>query len=652
MEEKRYTSIQEVVELPNYDSVTVSECGRYAAYVKKIPDWKKNEYRTNVWIYEVCGEKQYPLTTGNCESRMPAWSPASSYLAYVSKAGDEEESKNQIFIKTFDMYNGIQITSSNNDIDNFKWSPDGKGLFYTSSDPESREMKKRKELYGDFEYIDKENTNNSLYYIELDKAITKTLEDSSKPEAEKEDSNDIAVQLTSPKDFNISGFDISPDGKKAVMVCTPTGEARDDNTDLYLLELDTRKLTKLDFNANFYSYISFSPDGKKITFSKTPREKEYYKWRLGEDVILETYDIEKSEITMSLSDFDRAISIIKWTKKGILGCWQDKTSFSLGMISETGEIEIIEGGEFCYIGDVCITRDGENLIYIKAGKKETHEIYLNKKKITNGSRAYENKLLSRKEIVKWNSRDGLEIEGVLSTPQDFGPGKRYPLLLVVHGGPTWASFPIHNLNRLYPIEQFVEKGFIVLEPNYRGSAGYGSKFQASNFRVLGIGDYDDVISGVDMLIEKGMVDCERVGIMGWSQGGYISAFCSTYSNRFKAISVGAGISNWRTYYVNTDITNFTRSYLGATPWDDPEVYAKTSPMTYIKSACTPTLIQHGDSDKRVPVPNAFELYRGLQDLGVESELVIYKGMGHSPQKPGIHRAIMEQNLEWFLRCIK
>lgn len=268
LDEKRYTSIQEVVELPGYNSVTLSECGKYAAYVKKIPDWKKNEYRTNVWVYEAWGEKQYPLTTGNCESSMPAWSPASSYLAYVSKAGDEEESKKQIFIKTFDMYNGIQITNSNNDIDNFKWSPDGKGLFYTSSDPESKELKKRKEIYGDFEYIDKENINNSLYYIELDKAIAKTLEDNNKPEAEKEDNNDIAVQLTSPKDFNISGFDISPDGKKAVMVCTPTSEARDDNTDLYFLELDTRKLTKLDFNANFYSYISFSPDGKKIAFSR------------------------------------------------------------------------------------------------------------------------------------------------------------------------------------------------------------------------------------------------------------------------------------------------------------------------------------------------------------------------------------------------
>ena len=152
----------------------------------------------------------------------------------------------------------------------------------------------------------------------------------------------------------------------------------------------------------------------------------------------------------------------------------------------------------------------------------------------------------------------------------------------------------------------------MLEPNYRGSAGYGEKFRALNVRNLGVGDAWDVLSGIDALIAQGVADANRVGAMGWSQGGYISAFLTTHdSARFKAISVGAGISDWMTYYVSTDITPFTPQYLKATPWDDPEIYAKTSPMTYIKGAKTPTLIQHGATDQRVPPPNAFELYRGL-----------------------------------------
>jgi dipeptidyl aminopeptidase/acylaminoacyl peptidase len=191
----------------------------------------------------------------------------------------------------------------------------------------------------------------------------------------------------------------------------------------------------------------------------------------------------------------------------------------------------------------------------------------------------------------------------------------------------------------------------VLEPNYRGSAGYGEKFRSLNVRNLGVGDAWDVISGVDALIAKGLADPNRVATMGWSQGGYISAFLATHdSGRFKAVSVGAGISDWTTYYVNTDITPFTPQYLKATPWDDAEIYAKTSPITYIKSASVPTLIQHGATDQRVPLPNAFELYRGLQDRGVPSKLIVYKGfegVGHGPSNPISCRSVMQHNLEWF-----
>ena len=170
-------------------------------------------------------------------------------------------------------------------------------------------------------------------------------------------------------------------------------------------------------------------------------------------------------------------------------------------------------------------------------------------------------------------------------------------------------------------------------------------------RNLGVGDYEDVISGVDSLIAKGLVDKDRVGAMGWSEGGYISAFITCYSDRFKAVSVGAGISDWVTYYVNTDIHPFTRQYLKATPWDDPEIYRKTSPITYVNRAKTPTLIQHGDQDKRVPPPNSFELYQALKDRGVPVKLIFYKGFGHPINKPKQQRAVMEHNYEWFSKYI-
>jgi dienelactone hydrolase len=270
--------------------------------------------------------------------------------------------------------------------------------------------------------------------------------------------------------------------------------------------------------------------------------------------------------------------------------------------------------------------------------------------------------LGQQEVFGWTSRDGTPIEGVLTKPPDFDAQNPYPLLVVIHGGPSWASFRVllsGASRRLYPMPLWTSKeaapgesrGALILEPNYRGSTGYGETFRSLNVRNLGLGDYEDVVSGVDALIERGWVDPERVGAMGWSQGGYISAFITTYSDRFKAVSVGAGISNWVTYYVNTDIHPFTRHYLEAVPWDDPAIYEKTSPITYIKQAQTPTLIQHGRNDRRVPVPNAYELYQGLQDVGVPVRLVTYPGMPHGPSKPRQSRQIMQDNLEWFNRWI-
>ncbi len=257
-----------------------------------------------------------------------------------------------------------------------------------------------------------------------------------------------------------------------------------------------------------------------------------------------------------------------------------------------------------------------------------------------------------RELVRWSSSDGTEIEGILYKPADFDPKRKYPLLVIIHGGPASISQPVLDpLRGVYPVELWLAKGVVILNPNYRGSGGYGEAFRSLNVRNLGVGDMWDVLSGVDYLISQGFVDPDRIGAMGWSQGGYISAFLTTHTHRFKAISAGAGISNWMTYYVNTDITPFTRHYLKATPWDDPEIYAKTSPMTAIRQASTPTLIQHGESDKRVPIPNVYELRQGLEDQGVPVKMVVYKGAGHGLAKPKSIRAALEHNLEWFNRWI-
>ncbi|MEI5905986.1 S9 family peptidase [Bacillus spongiae] len=642
--EKNYLSIEEIISLPTLSGTNISEDGNNVAFVKKTVNWKDNNYSNHVWIYEKDKGQCYPLTTSDTESTDPLWSPDSRNIAYLSPVGDGDNKRNQIFVKAIDGYSGVQITDEKEGVINFKWEPTGKGFYYVAHSKESEEIKKRKELYGDFHHIGKDYQNNSLYYIEVEKVMQKD---------KGEHDSSVVHQLTDGKDFHIHDFDISNDGKKIVLMATPSPNMGDYfYQDLYILDIKAEELQKMNIDKLLGGSVCFSTDGSKICYSASIREKDYYKTHI-QDSTLEIYDINNGEFIQPLTDFDSTVIPLRWTAKGILIRWQNKTNYLIGLLSENGTVEMLSEKVDSFIMEASITRDGNHLSYNKAITTETFEIYLDDKKITNENSFFKGKLKCNREIISWKSSDGLEIEGILSTPVEFDENKKYPLLVIIHGGPAWASFPIFSgcFDEKYPIEPFIEKGFIVLEPNYRGSSGYGNEFLKANYRKQGIADYEDVISGVDKLVDMGIVDKDRVGVMGWSNGGYISAFCSTFSSRFKAISVGGGITNWSTHYVHTDIPYFVRMYLGDNPWNDPEIYTKTSPMTYIKSACTPTLIQHGEKCARVPTPNAYELYQGLRDMKVDTELIILKGMAYSSDQPGINVAIMKQNLMWFSHYI-
>ncbi|ACJ81422.1 prolyl oligopeptidase family serine peptidase [Bacillus paranthracis] len=637
--EKTYLSIEEIISLPAVSSTNISDDGKNVAFVKRTANWKDNTYRNHVWIYEKGKGKNYPLTNGDIDSTCPLWSPNSRDIAYLSPGGN---GKNQIFVKSLDGYSGVQITDEEEGISTFKWDHTGKGFYYIAQAKECEEIKKRKERYGDFHHVGKEHQNNCLCYVEIEKVIQN--------DKEEREINGV-YQLTDGKDFYIHDFDISNDGKKVVCMATPSLNDYM-NGDIYILDVEAEELQKMNVDRLLGGSVCFSPEGNKICYSASIREKEYYRNHIQEST-LEIYDMNTGEVLQPLTNFDSTVMPLQWIAKGILIRWQDKTNYRIGLLAEDGTMEVLSDNVDGFIMDASITKDGNHITYSKAITNETFEIYLDDKKITNENSFFEGKLKSNREIISWQSSDGLKIEGVLSRPVEFDSNKKYPLLVVIHGGPAWASFPIFSdcFNEKYPIEQFVEKGFIVLEPNYRGSSGYGNEFLKANYRKQGLADYDDVISGVDELVEKGIVDKDRVGVMGWSNGGYISAFCSTFSNRFKAISVGGGITNWSTHYVNTDIPYFIRMHLGNTPWNDPDIYKKTSPMTYIKSACTPTLIQHGEKDARIPVTNAYELYEGLRDMEVDTELIIFKEMAYSSDQPGVHVAIMKQNLMWFSHYI-
>jgi dipeptidyl aminopeptidase/acylaminoacyl peptidase len=474
MNEKTYLSIEEIISLPTLSGTNISENGKNVAFVRRTANWKDNKYRNHVWIYEKDKGQCYPLTTRDIESTYPIWSPESRDIAYLSPVGEGDNKKNQIFVKAIDGYKGVQITDEKEGVSKFKWEPSGKGFYYVAQSKESEIIKKRKEQYGDFYHIDKDYQNDCLYYIEIEKE------------------NSVVYQLTDGKDFHVHEFDISNCGKKVVLMATPSPNMGDFiNGDLYILDIKAGELQKMNIDKLLGGSVCFSPEGSKICYSASIREKNYYKTHI-QDSTLEIYDINNGELIQPLTDFDSTVIPLRWTDKGILIRWQNKTNYLIGLLSENGTVEMLSEKENSFIMEASITRNGNHISYNKAITNETFDIYLDDKKITNENSFFEGKLKSNREIISWQSSYGLEIEGVLSTPVEFDANKKYPLLLVIHGGPAWASFPIFSdcFNEKYPIEQFIEKGFIVLEPNYRGSSGYGNEFLKANYRKQGIADYD------------------------------------------------------------------------------------------------------------------------------------------------------------------
>ena len=271
--------------------------------------------------------------------------------------------------------------------------------------------------------------------------------------------------------------------------------------------------------------------------------------------------------------------------------------------------------------------------------------------------------LGQMEPIRWKSKDGKEIEGILVKPVGFQQGRRYPLLTYVHGGPSGVftlgfepqlgSAPVPVQAGPYPIQVFAGMGYAVFMPNPRGSSGYGKAFRKANFKDWGYGDFQDIMTGIDHLVATGIADGSQLGIMGWSYGGYMTAWTISQTNRFKAASVGAGMPNLFSLHGNTDIPNaLSAEYFGATPWKDREVYQRSSAIYFADNIRTPTLIQHGEKDDRVQLSQAWELYRALEVNDVPREFAVYPRQGHLIIEPKQQKDMLARNLRWFTKWVR
>jgi dipeptidyl aminopeptidase/acylaminoacyl peptidase len=638
-------TITQSLDMVSYGSPKISPDGRTVVYEETTTNWETNAFETTLWLADATTGAKRRLTLAVKSSSDAAWSPDGRWVAFLSdRPGALAKSpadKKQLYVMPADGGEAQQLGVFEKGANAFDWAPDSKSLAVAAEVPDPKAMKDRKEAFGDYHVIHADYGMVQLWRVTLPTV----------DEAGRVGAVAAPTPITKSETFSVDGFAFSPDGKTIAFAAQRDPDLISAFTSaIYTVEVASGAVKTVVGAPGPNTDPHWSPDGSQIAFRAAPGAKYFFYANQKIAVV----GRDGGPVKVLNPGFDEDAAILRWAPEGIYFSGREATKAGLFL----ADPKTLTFKKLTLPGSDIAARfsfsDGfKRVAYVGAGANLFPEVYAAELatpspiQLTHGADQFADLAAAKRELVKWKSGDGAQIEGVLYTPADFDPKKKYPLLVVIHGGPTGIDTPALGADRYYPIERFVEKGAIVLRPNYRGSAGYGEKFRALNVRNLGVGDYADVISGVDSLIAKGFVDRDKVGAMGWSEGGYISAFITTSSDRFKAVSVGAGISDWMTYYANTDITPFTRQYLLSTPWDDPKIYAKTSPITYVAKAKTPTLIQQGSADKRVPVADSFELRQALEDHGVPVKMVLYDGFGHPINKPKQQRAVMEENENWF-----
>jgi dipeptidyl aminopeptidase/acylaminoacyl peptidase len=631
-------TIEQWMSLRVANAPRISPDGRQVVYQHQETDWEKDSLDAEIWIAEVATGERRQLTNAARSSTDAEWSPDGKRIAYISS----RQGSRQIYLTSPQKDEAIQLTRVETGVNSFRWSRDGSRLAFTTTEAESQQLKERREKFGDLQIVDVDPTRTASLWV-LEVPLGGATE---APQP---------TRLTPPDNLHVGGFNWSPDAQSIAFAATKdAGTESFLTSDIYVVSLPTRAVRKVVDSVGPDNTPVWSPDGKEIAYLTyvTPSRREYFYYTNGWVAVVPAVGGAPRILT---EQFDEAPALLAWSPDGIYFGALQKTSQHLFRLDPmSGHVVRLSQPVHSVFTQFSFSSDFKQTAFMGADSKTYPEVYvaaLNKsferKRLTSLNDQLKDWKIATRELVEWKSKDGMPIEGVLIKPADFDASKKYPLLVVIHTGPSVVDQPTITRELPYPVEMFAARGALILRPNYRGSIGYGERLRSALVRNLGTQQYWDIITGVDHLISQGIVDATRVGAMGYSHGGYLAAFLTTYSDRFKAISIGAGVSDWKVYYTNSDAPNWALQYLKATPWDDPEIYRSTAPITYIKQAKTPTLIQHGEHDRRAPVESAYELYRGLKDRGVPVKLIIYKGMGHVPPSLKHQRALMEQNYEWF-----
>lgn len=571
-----------------------------------------------------------------CEEHDVAWSPDSKHLAFLSDAA--KPGQLQLFVAEAAGGPAKQLTHLKGFLSNPGWSPDGRKIALLFTENATRASGPLVAETPDEGVVSEEFLEQRLTLV--DPATSR-------------------VRQISPADMYVYEFDWAPDSKR--LSTTVAHGNGDDNW--YIAGLFT-----IDVSGAMHDVLAkpgmqiagprWAPDNSQIFFIGGLMSDEPIP---GGDIF--SVPIEGGaarNITpgmkmtaTSLMPFLIGDTLVVDFVGFANGATVVERADLKGRVSERfgGIRESYTAGRF--VPKVSASDDHKTFAFIKQSFSQPPEVWA-------GETSHWKQITHRNEGLKpawgetkslhWKS-DDFEVQGWLTYPLNFDPAKKYPLVVHVHGGPAWSTMPTWPSRWDYMMA-LPSQGYFVLHPNPRGSYGQGEKFTEANVKDFGYGDFRDIMAGVDEAIKSAPIDPERLGITGWSYGGYMTMWGVTQTNRFRAAVAGAGLSNWLSYYGQNKIDQWMTPYFGATVYDDPAVYAKSSPITFIKDAKTPTLIVVGDRDGECPPPQSYEFWHAIKTYGVPTQFVIYPNEGHLFADPAHSRDVIVRSVSWFNQYLR